>query len=353
MSSKKIKVFLAAFTNQTNAQNLSCRALAKYLDKDKFQVYTLAIKHGNLPTLQLDGVVIFYCGFPVKLTGILGFIWGFFHADVVYLPRGNFINWQRFLTRIFKVETFKTVRNVIDDEALKTAMSQLIKPTKGDLKKAYNFVDRVYAMTPYMSEYNYKRWGLNSEKITLLPPTDFEMFSKSVRVRSKLHKLVFIGNDWKRKGINDFLALADLFPDLEFHVIGRGNQKEYAQSNLKNVFFHGLLTEDVLVRKIQTADLHILPSRSEGLPRVWLEALANGLPSVLFKGYGAEDFVHQGKTGYVVEKLTDAEEIISGILNQSISLKELSEACIEDAKNYHPAKLTKQYERVIESLYVS
>ena len=37
MKTKKIKVFLGGYVNCTNAQNLNCRALAKYLDKDKFE----------------------------------------------------------------------------------------------------------------------------------------------------------------------------------------------------------------------------------------------------------------------------------------------------------------------------
>jgi len=41
---KKIKIFLGAYINSTNAQNLNCLALAKYLDKDKFDVYTLELK---------------------------------------------------------------------------------------------------------------------------------------------------------------------------------------------------------------------------------------------------------------------------------------------------------------------
>ena len=33
---KKVKIFLGGYINYTNAQNLNCRALAIYLDKDKF-----------------------------------------------------------------------------------------------------------------------------------------------------------------------------------------------------------------------------------------------------------------------------------------------------------------------------
>ena len=44
MKTKKIKVFLGGYVNCTNAQNLNCRALAKYLDKDEAEYYTQTAK---------------------------------------------------------------------------------------------------------------------------------------------------------------------------------------------------------------------------------------------------------------------------------------------------------------------
>ncbi|PWL32327.1 glycosyltransferase family 4 protein [uncultured Roseivirga sp.] len=350
---QKTRIFLGAFTNQTNAQNLSCRALAKYLDKEKFEVYTLEIGHGNLKSQSVKGVHVFRCNFPVKLTGILGFFWGFYKADVVYLPRGLFINWQRFLCCVFKVKTFKTVRNVIDEDSLVSAMSQINRKLKGRISKGFDFVDRVYSMTPYMSEYNYKKWGIKSDKDCLLPPTDFEEFRKVARTRHQLRKVIFIGNDWKRKRLSIFLDLANKLQDIEFHVVGKGDQADFPNFLLKNVYAHGLLTEMELLEVITSADLHILPSNSEGLPRVWLETLANGIPSILFKGYGAEDFVKEGVTGFVVSSTDEAYQLIEGILDQSIDLSVLSKNCQAEAEIYDPIRLTKKYEQVIEDLYAS
>lgn len=352
-NSKVIKVFLAAFVNQTNAQNLSCRALAKYMDKSKFEVYTLAINHGNLPRLKVAGVRVFNCIFPVKISGVLGFIWGFAKADVVYLPRGLFMRWQKVLVRIFSVKSFKTVRNVIDDQALESAMSQLTNTRDQPLKNEFNFVDRVYAMTNYMSHYNRERWGIVSQPDTLLPPTDFELFASTQRVRTALKRLVFIGNDWRRKGLEDFLLLSKAFPELDFHVIGRGDKNQFQKLYGENVHFHGLLTEERLVEQIEKADLHILPSRSEGLPRVWLETLSNGLPSILYKGYGAEDFVKTGLTGFVAENVDEVKGILLSLIQGEVSLESLSTACIDDAEHYHPQKLTAAYESVIDSLHAS
>lgn len=347
----KLKIFLAAFTNQTNAQNLSCRALAKYLDKERFEVYTLEINHGNLSKLRLAGVRVFNCRFPVRFSGILGLIWGFYHADVVYLPRGIFLKWQQLLVRLFKVKSFKTVRNVIDDEALKSAMSQVIKPTNGDIKKAYDFVGRIYAMTPYMANYNHKRWGIKSEEQTLLPPSEIQGFQDNARIREVLKEVIFIGNDWKRKGLTDYLALAEAFPSLQFHVVGKGSVQYYKDDSPSNVKFHGLLTGSALIDLMVKSDLHILPSRSEGLPRVLIETMANGLPSVLYEGYGAEEFISNGSNGFVLTHLLEAKTVLQQILANKISLQALSQACLTSSKQFEPKKLTEKYEEVIRDIY--
>ena len=38
---KKIKIFLGAYVNFPNAQNINCDYIAKYLDKNKFEVHTM------------------------------------------------------------------------------------------------------------------------------------------------------------------------------------------------------------------------------------------------------------------------------------------------------------------------
>ena len=43
MKNKKIKIFLGAYLNYVNAQNLNCLAIAKYLDSDKYDIYALKI----------------------------------------------------------------------------------------------------------------------------------------------------------------------------------------------------------------------------------------------------------------------------------------------------------------------
>ena len=50
---------------------------------------------------------------------------------------------------------------------------------------------------------------------------------------------------------------------------------------------------------LKTVDLHILPSRNEGFPKVVLECAAAGIPSLLFSDYGAKEWM---EGGFVVDK---------------------------------------------------
>ena len=59
--SKKIKVFLGTYVNSTNAQNLNCLALAKHLDKTKFEIKTMTLFSGNLPIEKIAGVEYIHC----------------------------------------------------------------------------------------------------------------------------------------------------------------------------------------------------------------------------------------------------------------------------------------------------
>jgi glycosyltransferase involved in cell wall biosynthesis len=66
------------------------------------------------------------------------------------------------------------------------------------------------------------------------------------------------------------------------------------------ISWSGTLNHIDLARRLQSADLFILPSLEEGMARTALEAMACGLPVVLTSHTGANDLVVEGKTGSVV-----------------------------------------------------
>ena len=105
---KKQRIFLGAYLNYMNAQNLNCLALAKYLDKDKFEIYALTAHFGN-SDLSID-VNLFHCRKPFMITKYIGFIWGILSCDVVYLPKHREVsNWILRFAKILGKKVFTTI----------------------------------------------------------------------------------------------------------------------------------------------------------------------------------------------------------------------------------------------------
>ena len=351
---KKIKVFLGAYINQTNAQNLNCLSLAKYLDKSKFELYALAINHGNLGRFSIAGVTTFNCKYPVKFTQWLGFFWGIQKSDVAYLPRGNNYRIQRSLVKLFNRKCFKTVENVIDQEALTTALSVL--GTVPRAKENYSFTTKTFSITSFMRRYNHEQHGINSEDLILPPVIDTALFRKVSFVRKSIRRIVFLGNDMKRKRVNDFVALSELHPSIEFLIIGKdsGFLENILNSNsYNNLTYLGMLTHSGLLEKLKECDLHILTSKSEGFPKGIIECAAAGVPSLVFNDYGAEEWIQSWENGVVCETLEDMDLAIKKLKESPNLMSHCSKGAIELSEQYAVKKVVGLYEKVIQDLYAS
>ncbi len=116
-----------------------------------------------------------------------------------------------------------------------------------------------------------------------------------------------------RKGVHHllaaFAAVAGDFPAARVLVAGREENKDYA-AGLKaqveqvglggRVEFLGELSQEQLAAGMRQAALFVLPSYSEGLPRVVFEAMAAGLPVVATAVSGNPEIIEEGKTGFLV-----------------------------------------------------
>ena len=355
MNNKKIKIFFGAFSNSTNAQNIYCRGLAINLDKSKFDVYTLQVYSGNLSKLSnQDTIHVFNCFKPFKFSMYLGFLWGIWKCDVVFLPKSEAWKFNRFLLKIFKRKSFKTIDGILDEDNLASAIQTL--GNYRNVIEFYNYTDKVFPLTDFLGKYNSKKHNLDIETKTLYLGCDTKLFQNAKLKSSKVNKIVFIGRLMKRKGIYDYISIAQSFPQIEFNIFGNGEEREAIEeyikkNNLANVVLRGTLSHEELSVFLEEVHLHIFPSRSEGFGLVTLETAAAGIPSLLFDDYGVGEWVSHGLNGWVVKTKEDMISILSTLIANPEQLKNVASEAIQLASSFDWKLRVKAWEEVIELLY--
>lgn len=347
---KKVRVFLGGYINSTNAQNINCLALATHLDKEKFDVYTLDLYSGNFDNASVDGVKRFRCFYPHKISKYIGYLWGIYHCDVAYLPKGESDGWNKFWLKLLRKKSFKTVEGILDEKNLESTLVHW-----GSYEKfiaSFKYFDRVYSITKYLKEYNFKHHNIQSESVPLYLGSDIDTFINLEKSIIELKNIVYIGRVLKRKGIYDFLDVAKNFPDLNFHIVGEGDEADSIKRIIKveklhNITIHGRLNHEELADLLRKIDLHLFPSRSEGFPKVTLEAAAAGVPSLVYFDYGASEWIRHGESGFVVQTLDEMKENIQMFIDNPKVLQKISKNAIEMAKKFDWKILIKEWENII------
>jgi glycosyltransferase involved in cell wall biosynthesis len=332
MQSKKTNIFLGGFINYTNAQNLNCLALAKHLDKEKFNCYSLELYSGNLESQieKTEGLRVFKCFYPVKISMYLGFLWGIWHCDVAYLPKGELWKWNKFWLKVLRKKSFSTIEGILDEDNLQSSMDAL--GSYENVIASRSFFDKQYPISNFLGKYNIEKHHLKIEEKPLYLGCDTSLFSNLIPKTGILKKIIFIGRLKKRKGIYDFLKIAESFPEKQFFIFGNGEEQEAValfikSKNLINTKLMGTVNHKQLAEFLIEADLHVFPSRSEGFPKVILETAAAGIPTIMYNDYGANEWINHSENGWVV---STAEEMIL-TLNSLIANPELLQNASSEA----------------------
>jgi glycosyltransferase involved in cell wall biosynthesis len=100
-------------------------------------------------------------------------------------------------------------------------------------------------------------------------------------------------------------AIAKVFPEVKYLVIGRGDDRPRLEQLAKDlgvgdrVVFAGFIPTSDLVEHYRVADAYIMPSQ-EGFGIVYLEAMACGKPVLAGDADGSADPLQDGRLGWRV-----------------------------------------------------
>lgn len=157
---------------------------------------------------------------------------------------------------------------------------------------------------------------------SLIPETTFNMF-KEPKKQGDILKIISVGRHHWIKGYSTAIEACNQLKikgvNFSYTIIANGVIPEELiyqqhQLNLLNeVKFKKGLSQDKLFKKIQEADVLLLPSLKEGIANVVLEAMALGVPVISTGCGGMEEVIINCETGWLVPVL-DAESMANSLI---------------------------------------
>lgn len=140
--------------------------------------------------------------------------------------------------------------------------------------------------------------------------TDLDIFLKQENVKFDNY-ILFVGHLEKVKGIeyliDAFNKANKEFPDFKLILVGKGGEKKNYELRITNyelgdrIKFTGELPLEEVQDIMKNCYCLILPSLSEGLPRVLMEAMALGKPVIGSNVGGIPDLIKDNYNGFLTE----------------------------------------------------
>ena len=139
-----------------------------------------------------------------------------------------------------------------------------------------------------------------------------EIFYRNDTCQTDLIKLLYVGNIEKEKGLDSLLEALNYLQAKEINfileIVGEGPYRFFLEKEIKRLdlqdkvkFSGAIMFGNELFQKYKSADIFVLPSLSEGIPKVLFEAMAFGLPIVATKVGGIPDIIKHLENGYLVK----------------------------------------------------
>ncbi len=177
---------------------------------------------------------------------------------------------------------------------------------------------------------------VSKSKIISIPTGIEESWvNQKIRPTEAVKRFLFIGRYERRKGIQELSAAIEKLKssNVEFHFIGPiPKEKQLKDTRVK---YYGSISNQEEIRSIvQTTDVLVCPSYSEGMPNVIMEAMASGL-AVIATNVGAVNLLVGADNGYLMElsELHQLEQILERINNlDALSLDKMKKNSVEKIK---------------------
>ena len=148
-------------------------------------------------------------------------------------------------------------------------------------------------------------------------------------------RILFVGRVEEAKGAVEMYELARRFPDLTFEFVGAVSDQVAQWKKPDNVLLSGSVSHTKIIQYLDTADIFLFPSHSEGFSVALTEAMARGIPAIATDVGANRDMLSDG-CGIVVPKgdIGAMEQAILQLLNAE-KRGEASRKCVEKVRTHY------------------
>jgi len=219
------------------------------------------------------------------------------------------------------------------------------KPNNRLLNIALNWCDVLVTGSQSIGEQYRKTFKLNHKTIKIVPNWSEKIDVEPLQLNKDMIHILFVHHLSPRKGSRELPEIIretiKSIPNAHFHIIGDGPsrvilEEAFAQGESpasgihsnKYVTFNGSLSLSETRRFFASCNMLIMPSRSEGFPRVILEAMNYGLPIVATDVGNVRELVGTTNQQYIVppnDPNSFVNSLIKLVKNQSLQDKIIAE----------------------------
>ena len=214
---------------------------------------------------------------------------------------------------------------------------------------------KVVAVSEYTRRLAARTYPVQMEVI----PNGVEL-TQSELINREIHlpvRLVFAGRFMPQKNPIQLINILSELSDLSWRcsMVGDGPLLDDVKKLVKEVGlserveFPGWVTPEQVLIYLSKADILVMPSLSEGLPVIGVQALAQGLALVVSKVGGFVDLVEEEKNGYLIEPIdkTGFVKSLRYLITNPNKLAQFQNASQIKARNYDLEKVVRRYEGVL------
>lgn len=129
--------------------------------------------------------------------------------------------------------------------------------------------------------------------------------------------LLYVGRLSAEKDIEILKPILQSIPDARLALVGDGPHRKALEKHFAGqpVHFAGFLHGNQLAAAYASSDVFVMPSRTETLGLVVLEAMCSGLPVVAARAGGIPEMIEEGVSGFLFDDASQAIAAVRHILS--------------------------------------